>query len=357
MRKLTHGLQNNWKLPRRLKDLTLKEKISQFLVSRSIYSRELPINYVWQSKKIEELFRSIELGLVDCGSRGDISPELRKISESINLISFDADPDSSDVGTKMKSRKTHNFFLGEENGTIPFNIYKRPWESSSLKPDENYVRYFSPASKIEKTLEVEARTLDAVIDEFHPNSSIDYMKLDVQGTELSILKGSKNVLEELIMLEVELSFVAQYNNQDLWFEIGKYLDQKGFEPLFLNRVTGNMQSKSKIARGQLLFGDMWFIKKRSEIALLSKDKKKKLILLLAYFGSIDLAENLFQECSDEFPELNLELRSIFTQSNSNFSIFWRRLIWLFIDRIFLFAYKLTRTNGLLFDSDRSHPYR
>jgi FkbM family methyltransferase len=175
----------------------------------------LPVNYVWQDKAITKLFQKEEIWLVDCGSRGDISPELRKISKSVNLIGFDADPENNPPATTLKTSIIYDLFLGEKTGSIPFHVYKRPWESSSLAPDKDFQKYFSSGSKIEKTLNVSTRPLDEVLAEFHPEISIDYLKLDVQGTELSILRGASRVLKESIMLELEIGFKQQYVNQDM----------------------------------------------------------------------------------------------------------------------------------------------
>ncbi len=54
------------------------------------------------------------------------------------------------------------------------------------------------------------------------------MKLDLQGAELDALKGSKNVLKQLLGLEVEVEFQEIYQKQPLYGDINKFLINKKF---------------------------------------------------------------------------------------------------------------------------------
>jgi phage-related protein len=82
-----------------------------------------------------------------------------------------------------------------------------------------------------------------------------------------------------------------------------------------------MQDRPKIAKGQLLFGDMWFIKKRSELRSLNAEKKRKAILLLLQFGHLDLAESLTEEFKDELPELDSNIEAILGKRRTVFAVF------------------------------------
>jgi FkbM family methyltransferase len=69
------------------------------------------------------------------------------------------------------------------------------------------------------------------------------IKLDVQGHELSALRGAELALSQVRMVEVELSVVALYEGQPMMLEVMQYLDSRGFElvdlePIGRDRNTG-----------------------------------------------------------------------------------------------------------------------
>jgi hypothetical protein len=104
--------------------------------------------------------------------------------------------------------------------------------SSLLKPDlinykkhfGNYKAYQNWASCIETShsIEINLNTLDAY---FKQQKVIDFLKIDTQGSELSILKGAEKMLELglIKIIKVEVSTVATYEQQPLFSDIDIYL--------------------------------------------------------------------------------------------------------------------------------------
>jgi hypothetical protein len=57
----------------------------------------------------------------------------------------------------------------------------------------------------------------------------DFIKIDVQGAELDVLKGAAKTLESVSHILLESS-IKQYNiGAPRYFEVGQYLDSIGFE--------------------------------------------------------------------------------------------------------------------------------
>ena len=64
--------------------------------------------------------------------------------------------------------------------------------------------------------------------------SPDLIKLDTQGSELDILKSlSKNNLNNVLGIEIEVEFIEMYKNQPLFGEINSFLSKNNFEILDL----------------------------------------------------------------------------------------------------------------------------
>ena len=93
----------------------------------------------------------------------------------------------------------------------------RKTDSSSLLPIlRSYVEAF-PGTQEARTLEVEVRTLDALVaDRIQPPA---LLKIDVQGGELEVLAGATTVLQQVDVVFVECSFIEFYEGQPLADEI------------------------------------------------------------------------------------------------------------------------------------------
>ena len=97
-----------------------------------------------------------------------------------------------------------------------------------------------------------------ILDDISPNyiqpESIVFLKIDTQGSEHLILKGSDETLKHCIGLQLELSLVPLYENQLLYDDMINILKEKGFELWSIASVFSNPQN------GRLLQVDAIFIK-------------------------------------------------------------------------------------------------
>jgi Methyltransferase FkbM domain len=70
------------------------------------------------------------------------------------------------------------------------------------------------------------------VDEWSLNNKIaadiDFMKLNVQGAELEILKGAERALESVTGLQVEMSFVESYRGRPFFADIDVFLREHSF---------------------------------------------------------------------------------------------------------------------------------
>jgi len=80
------------------------------------------------------------------------------------------------------------------------------------------------------------KRFDHVVDELaRPDDSI-FVKLDVQGFELPVLRGAEHGLARVQGMEIELSLAPLYHRQALVGEVIDYLEKRGFRMIWLERI-------------------------------------------------------------------------------------------------------------------------
>lgn len=108
-----------------------------------------------------------------------------------------------------------NKALGEAPGTATLNENAFHQTNSLLPASPRSADYLGPnVVERQRTINVELTTLDSFCREARI-SRIDLLKLDVQGFELSVLKGAREMLgsQRIGCLVLEVSFIPLYENQ------------------------------------------------------------------------------------------------------------------------------------------------
>jgi len=126
-------------------------------------------------------------------------------------------------------------------------------DTSSLLPGEK--TGLNSDKSVKKVGEIIVNTI--TLDEFafaNNIRKIDILKLDIQGSELSALKGAVNLLRNgsIGVIYCETYFIKQYQDQPLFLDIAKFLSQYNFKVQDIyNRIYGN---------GSIAWCDTIFIK-------------------------------------------------------------------------------------------------
>ena len=93
-----------------------------------------------------------------------------------------------------------------------------------------------------KTFRVATDVLDAILASDAPSTSVDFMKLNVQGGELPVLQGAPVTLRNVLGVQTEVSFVESYVGRPMFSDVDSHLRSQGFEffdfvaPHYMGRV-------------------------------------------------------------------------------------------------------------------------
>lgn len=81
--------------------------------------------------------------------------------------------------------------------------------SSLLKPDPRQLQQLLPFSDLGRvTKEVPIQTYR--LDDIEEISALDFLKIDIQGFELTVFQNGRNKLKQAVSLQVELPFIKTY---------------------------------------------------------------------------------------------------------------------------------------------------
>jgi FkbM family methyltransferase len=107
-------------------------------------------------------------------------------------------------------------------------------DSSSLLPIGRLHDLAFGAARHRGTIQVDVERIDRVVGSVEEPC---LMKIDVQGSELSVLIGADGILPSVTYIIVECSFVELYVGQPLAAEIVSYLHTHGYDLIDMHSVT------------------------------------------------------------------------------------------------------------------------
>ena len=264
------------------------------------------INYKDNKKK--SFFNNFceEMNFLDIGAAEGLDARWDLLKEKINFFFVEPHPESSkDLLIEKKNIITKVF--DEKPGlTKNFFLTNKPTCSSFLKPNINYLDKFGDVNRYhtKEILKFETTTVDK---EF-ANLSLDFVKIDTQGSELNILKGSNKSLEEILGLEIECEFFKIYENQPLYEDIKNYLEN--YNLILFDFIDIIRWERDKFTHlGQPQFANILFLRSPENIIELYKKGKlnlkklKNYILILTIYNKRDLLVSL----QIYFEKINLQL--------------------------------------------------
>lgn len=194
--------------------------------------------------------------IVDVGAnRGQFALITRKLYPSARILSFEPLEEAIKVFRRVFSSDPNTILydcaIGSENTTSIIHITKDD-DSSSLLPITNTQTRIFPGAYEKSTRQVSVITLDQILDENFPSSSL--LKIDVQGYELAVLQGCESIIDKFYMLYIECSFMELYKNQAQAAQIISWLEARSF---FLSGVHNMSYDKT----GRAVQGDFLFTKR------------------------------------------------------------------------------------------------
>lgn len=179
-----------------------------------------------------DLLRSISVDcIMDVGAnRGQFSLSCRSVKPRVPVFAFEPIPAAAQVFRRVHGAapdvKLVETAIGDSKGTAILHV-SREADSSSVLPIGKQQATLFPNTEEVATLSVSLNRLDDYAELWEERKRM-LLKIDVQGFELNVLRGSTSTLQSCQYIYVECSEVELYQGQALRHEVCEFLKTFGF---------------------------------------------------------------------------------------------------------------------------------
>ena len=166
--------------------------------------------------------------------------------------------------------------------------------TSLLEPDPRMLAVFEalrPLAEVKERLPVVTRRLDDIAE----IPELDFLKLDVQGSEWMVLVSGRQKLARAVVIQIEVSFVTLYRNQPSFGVLDVELRKQGFLPHTMAALKRwpiaptVIDGDPKKPLGQLLEADLVYVRDFTQPEAMDPEQLKHLALIVHHcYGSADL---------------------------------------------------------------------
>jgi FkbM family methyltransferase len=253
------------------------------------------------SDNLVDLLRPRRLtSVVDIGANPiDGDPPYKEMLQRriCQVIGFDPHPNAlTQLNASQSDLETYLPYAVGDGGTHTLKICKGIGFASLLQPDENVLTHFPGFSERGKVIG-EIRLATRRLDDIAEIRDLDLLKIDVQGSELSVFKNGRVRLAKAAAIHTEISFVALYKEQPVFGEVDLELRGLGFIPHMFASINKKMiapmlGADPASAINQLIEADIVYVRDYIKADAIDSEQLKHLAIIAHHcYGSYDLAMN------------------------------------------------------------------
>jgi len=270
--------------------------------------------------------------VVDAGARYGIHPTWRGYESPLAYTMFEPEPtEAARLAAKYAGRhdvSVEAMALGAlPDSTLTLWITAHRGYVGTTKPNPDSL-WFGEVRKdegaVEGSVEVPSTTLDAVFAD--RGRRVDFLKIDVEGEELAVMRGGASVLDRVLAMRIEVQFDDSFSSQTASDIFRHAIDERDFRLMRLD-YAGKGQPLSYLVGepgyGALCGSDAVFVRKPEAVAAWGGEAAVAGLTKLAVFALRNSMADYSVIClnrlmeiggwsgTDE-PELRRYLRKLFT---------------------------------------------
>jgi FkbM family methyltransferase len=211
------------------------------------------------------------------------------------VVGFEPNPEECER-LNAKEGSVHRFvptFVGDGR-TRTFHWCEWAATSSLYTPHRKLLDRFTELGELVVTKET-SRVETKRLDDIPECRGSDFVKIDVQGATLDVIRGGPEVLRAALVVQCEVEFVPLYEGEPLFAEVDLAMRELGYLfHRFTHLSTGTFaplrRKPNSPPNGQVLWTDAVYVKSFLDFASLAPTDLLKLALIMELqYGSFDLA--------------------------------------------------------------------
>lgn len=268
--------------------------------------------------------------VVDIGANPiDGDPPYKSLLQNrgCQVTGFEPQPNAlAALNTRKSDLETYFPNIIADGNAATLYVCRAPGMTSLYKPDKNKLKYFRGFPEwgtIVEELSVSTTRLDDIINE----NVLDFLKIDIQGGELTAISGGQRCLARAVVIQAEVSFFPMYEKQPTFADIDRALHQLGFIPHMFAAITRRMilplldEANVFAAMNQLLEADVVYVRDFTRPDSMTEEQLKHLAIIAHHcYRSSDLAANcIFHLCQRQVvpPDSVHRYLQLYSQKLSN----------------------------------------
>ena len=234
--------------------------------------------------------------VVDVGANpidGD-PPYLDMLAQGLCCVTgFEPQADAlAELNRRKGKLETYLPYVVGGGGAAELKVCRYPGWTSLLQPRAAALQAF-PVFQTNATVDAYMSVNTHRLDDLAELAAFDFLKIDVQGSELDVFEGAQKHLQHAVAIQTETSFIALYEGQPTFGALDQALRQMGFVPHCFAAVKKcpiaplNVQGEGV---HQLLEADVVYVKDFIEPITMNDEQLKQLCLLMHHcYRSFDLS--------------------------------------------------------------------
>ena len=173
--------------------------------------------------------------------------------------------------------------------------------TSLFKPDPFVMKFFNGFEVIGKIVETHKIATNR-LDDVAELPQIDFLKMDIQGSELTVMQHGLQKLEKCVAVQLEVPFIPLYEAQPSFGDIDVWMRAQGFQPHSFTETKRwsiaptVFDNNVRVPGNQLMEADIVYVRDLVKLKRLDNSQLKKTALIAHYcLKSIDLCNHALGE--------------------------------------------------------------